>query len=121
MRYRGGEGGDLIARGSPDALAHIEIQGGRITLNCRSIGSRNIEITLPGRAFRRVAISGSGKLIMENVNQPELAISISGSGTVRAQGTVDHARVTIAGSGDARLADLTLNELTAKIARGNKK
>lgn len=117
VRYHGGEGDDVIARGSPDALAHVEIRGGRIMLHCRwSVGSRDVEITLPGRAFRRVAISGSGKIVMENVNQPDLAFSISGSGTVRAQGTVDHARVTISGSGDARLADLAMKELTAKIS-----
>jgi hypothetical protein len=117
VRYRGGDGGDLIARGSPDALAHIEIRGGRIMLNChQSVGSHDIEIILPGRAFRRVRLSGSATLSMENVKQPDLALNISGSGTVRVQGVVDHATVTIAGSGDARLADLAMKELTTKIA-----
>src|SRR5260370_19962452 len=35
VRYRGGDGSDLIARGSPDAPAHIEIRGGTIVLDCR--------------------------------------------------------------------------------------
>jgi Putative auto-transporter adhesin, head GIN domain len=121
VRYRGGEGSDLIARGSPDVLAHIEIRGGRIMLDChQSWRSRDIEVTLPGRAFRRISLSGSGKLIMENVNQPDLDFRISGSGTVRAQGTVDHATISVAGSGDARLADLAMKELTAKISGSGK-
>jgi hypothetical protein len=121
VRYRGSDGSDLIARGSPDVLAHIEIRGGRIMLDChQSWRSRDIEITLPGRAFRRIGLSGSGKLVMENVNQPDLAFSISGSGTVRAQGTVDHATVSVSGSGDARLADLAMKELTAKISGSGK-
>jgi hypothetical protein len=121
VRYRGGEGSDLIARGSPDALAHIEIRGGKIVLDCHQFWrSRDIEVTLPGRAFRRISLSGSGKLIMENVNQPDLDFRISGSGTVRAQGTVDHATVSVAGSGAARLADLAMKELRAKISGSGK-
>jgi Putative auto-transporter adhesin, head GIN domain len=96
VRYRGGDGSDLIVRGSPDALAHIDIRGGRIVLDCRQ--------------------SARSRDIMENVSQPDLALNISGSGTVRAQGSVDHATVSIAGSGHIRLADLAMKELTAKIA-----
>jgi hypothetical protein len=117
VRYRGGEGSDVIVRGSPNVIAHVEVRRGRITLDCHWRGGlRDIEITLPGRAFHRIGLSGSGKLIMENVNQPDLAFSISGSGSVRAQGTVDRATIRVSGSGDARLADLAVKELTAKIS-----
>jgi len=121
VRYRGGEGSDVIVRGSPDVIAHVEVHRGRITLDCHRFGGfRDIEITLPGRTFRRIGLSGSTKLTMENVNQPDLAFKISGSGTVRAQGTVDHATINVAGSGDARLADLAMKELTAKISGSGK-
>ena len=121
VRYRGGDGSELIVRGSPDVIAHVEVHNGRVTLDCHRWGGvRDIEITLPGHAFRKIGLSGSGKLVMENVNQPDLAFSISGSGAVRAQGTVDHATVRVAGSGDARLADLAMKELTAKISGSGK-
>jgi len=121
VRYRGGEGSEVIVRGSPDVIAHVEVRHGRITLDCQRWGGlRDIEITLPGRAFRRIGLSGSTKLTMENVNQPDLAFKISGSGTVRAQGTVDHATVNVAGSGDVHLADLAMKELTAKISGSGK-
>jgi putative autotransporter adhesin-like protein len=121
VRYRGGEGSEVIVRGSPDVIAHVEVRRGRITLDCQRWGGlRDIEVTLPGRAFRKIGLSGSSKLTMENVNQPDLAFKISGSGTVRAQGTVDHATVSVAGSGDARLADLAMKELTAKISGSGK-
>jgi Putative auto-transporter adhesin, head GIN domain len=121
VRYRGGEGSDVIVRGSPDVIAHVEVHRGRITLDCHRFGGfRDIEVTLPGRTFRRIGLSGSGKLVMENVNQPDLDFRISGSGSVRAQGTVDHATINVAGSGDARLADLAMKELTAKISGSGK-
>ena len=53
---------------------------------------------------------------MENVNQPDLAVRVSGSGDIRAQGKVDHVTVTITGAGRARLADLATQQLTVKVS-----
>lgn len=61
-------------------------------------------------------LSGSGKVFLENVSQPELALGISGSGSLRAQGSIDRLTVSISGSGDAKLADLAVKELTVKVA-----
>jgi hypothetical protein len=117
VRMRSGEGSDIIVRGSSDTIAHVEVRGERITLNCRwSAAARDIEITLPGRAFRRVGLTGSGKVMMESLNQPELDLSISGSGRVRGQGTVDRLTVRVAGSGNARLADVSTKQLKVDIS-----
>jgi uncharacterized protein YggE len=71
---------------------------------------------LPGKAFRRVSIAGSAKLDMQNLDQPELAINISGSGSVQGQGSVDRLSIKVSGSGDAKLADLAMKQLTLKIS-----
>ena len=117
VRYRGGDGDEVIVRGPSDVIAQVAIDGSRIRLDCRiQARLREIEVILPGRKFSRVALSGSGRLIMENVNQPELAVRVSGSGDIRAQGKVDHITVTIAGAGRARLADLATQQLTVKVS-----
>jgi hypothetical protein len=116
VHFRGGEGDEVIARGPPDALAHIEVREGRIMLACRGTGRRAIDITLPGRAFRHVGLSGSGTVVMENVNQPDLTLRLSGSGTLSAQGASDHVTVRISGAGRARLADLAMKELTVHVS-----
>jgi hypothetical protein len=118
VRYRGGSGDEVIAHGSPDVIAHLRVRGGRIDLPCtpRGPGRRGVDITLPGRAFRTVMIAGSGDLIMEAVNQPSLELSFAGRGSVRAQGTVDQVKLSIAGAGDAKLADLTMKRLDLHIA-----
>jgi hypothetical protein len=116
VHFRGGEGDEIVLRGPPDIIAHIEVQGGRLTLNCRWSTGRDLEVTLPGQPFRRVSVSGSGKLSMENLTQPELALGISGSGTLRGQGSVDQLSVTISGSGSAWLAGVAVKQLTAKIS-----
>ncbi|MFI5001481.1 MAG: hypothetical protein ACHQK9_16500, partial [Reyranellales bacterium] len=60
VHYRGGEGDEVIVRGVPDVVANVEIYGGRIRLDCHGSRARSVDITLPGRAFRRVSLSGSG-------------------------------------------------------------
>ena len=117
VRYRGGEGSEVIVRGSSGVVDRVDLQGHSLTLNCRGFArAHDIEVILPGRTFRRINLTGSGTVIMENVSQSELAVSISGSGDIRAQGKVDNVKVSIAGSGHARLADLATRQLTVKIA-----
>jgi len=118
VRFRGGEGSDIVVRGSPDTIANVEVRGSRLVLNCRwgGLGIRDVEVVLPGRALRRVGISGSAKVVMEKLDQPELALAISGSGSFAAQGTVDQLSVTVSGSGNARLAEIAARQLTVKIS-----
>src|SRR5262249_35557873 len=101
VHWRAGEGNEPIVRGAPGVANHVDLHGSRIVLTCRG-RTGSLDITLPGRAFRRIGIAGSGNLVMENVNQPELDLRISGSGSMRAQGSVDRLTVNVAGSGDAR-------------------
>jgi hypothetical protein len=115
IRFRGGEGNEIVLRGPPDIIAHVELQGARLTLNCRWSIGRDLKITLPDQPFRRVNLSGFN-LSMENLNQPELALSISGSGTLHGQGSVDQLGITVSGSGIARLADIAMKQLTVKIS-----
>ncbi|SKA02926.1 Putative auto-transporter adhesin, head GIN domain [Enhydrobacter aerosaccus] len=117
VRLRAGEGNEIVVRGAPDIVAHVAVHGDHLVLDCHGRGaSRELEVVLPGKAFHRIGLSGSGRLTMENLSQPEMALRISGNGSVRAQGSVDRLSVAVAGSGDARLADLAVKALTVKIA-----
>jgi hypothetical protein len=121
VRLRVGEGSDVVVRGSPDTIANVELRGGRLTLNCRWLTTtRDIEVALPGRVFRRIGISGSARVVIENLSQPDLAIAISGNGSLAAQGTVERLSIAVSGSGNAKLAEVSAKQLTAKISgRGN--
>jgi hypothetical protein len=117
VHYRGGEGDEVIIRGAPRALANIEVEHGTIGSSCTGFGrAESVEIILPGRVFREISLAGSGRITLENVKQPELNLSIAGSGTVNAQGAVDRMKLNIAGSGDARLAELTMKDLEVNVA-----
>lgn len=117
VRYRSGEGSDIVVRGTPDAIAHVELRGGRLTLNCRwHTLSRDIEVTLPARPLQRMSISGSAKVVMEKLAQPDLRVSISGSGSITAQGAVDSLALTISGAGKARLGEVAAKRLTVEVS-----
>jgi hypothetical protein len=119
VRWRGGEGSELIVRGAPGAVAHVELRGNRIVLTCHG-RTGSLEVILPGRPFQRIGIAGSGNLVMENLSQPELALNISGSGSMRAQGSVDRLTVRISGSGNARLGELAAKQATVHISGSGK-
>ncbi len=117
VRYRAGEGSDIVVRGVPEAVANVELRGGRLTLNCRwHTSSRDIEVTLPGRPLSRVAISGSARVAMEKLAQPDLRVSISGSGSITGQGAVDNLALTISGAGKARLGEVAAKRLTVEVS-----
>ena len=121
VRFVGGTGTEIVVRGSPGVIANVEVRGGRIVLNCHSDSeTRDIEITLPGRAFRRIGLSGATNLVMENVNQPDLTLEISGSGRLQAKGTVDRLSINVSGSGRGQFADLAIKELAVRISGSGK-
>ncbi len=121
VHYRGGSGDEVIARGSREAIAHIRVRNGKITQSWSGRWARrDLDITLPGRTFRTIEISGSNRLIMQDVNQPSLDLSISGSGSVRAQGASERVKLSIAGSGKAKLAELTMKRLDIDISGSGK-
>src|SRR5262245_34143259 len=55
VRLRGGEGNDIFLHGAPGVIDRIELRGSRLLLDCRSGSSSTTEITLPGKAFRRIS------------------------------------------------------------------
>ena len=117
VRWRVGEGSEVVVRGSPDVISHVELRRGRLMLNCAwTLMAPATEVVLPGRVFHRVRISGSAKVSIENLNQPDLELDVHGSGNITAQGTVDRLAIAVAGSGNAKLADVSINRLVAKIS-----
>jgi len=112
-RYAPGADAMLHASGDPQVLAHLRVRNGTIELDCRGWRDRDqIQLTLPGREFRKFAIAGRSDLVLEKMNQPSVNIDIAGTGTVRAEGRIDDVAIRIAGIGHADFGKVT--SLTAK-------
>lgn len=116
--YAPGGDGRLHASGDAQTLAHLRVRDGRIELDCNpGWGDREtIDLELPGVPIHRFAIAGSGKLMLDHLDQDDMKIGIAGSGSITANGKVHHTSVNIAGSGNADLRDVTTEIATVHIA-----
>jgi hypothetical protein len=96
------------ASGDPQMLAHLQIRDGRIELDCNGWhhDAGNVTIILPGQEFKRFSIAGSGNLALNKLDQAMLKVSVAGSGSVKADGKVEHAEIRIAGSGDVDMGQV---------------
>jgi len=117
VRLVPGTGKDVVLRGPPETIAHLDLKGGRLRADCRNLpDGQMVTIELPSRALQKVRLSGSAMATIGPLDQPTLALTVSGSGQVRAEGTVERMTVTIRGSGDIRLNDVAMKRLTTRIA-----
>lgn len=108
VHYTPGGGETLHVSGDPGLVAHIRVRDGHVEMDCHRWhgGHRALNITLPGREFRKFGVAGSGKLLLDGLNQDRLKVSIAGSGTIRGNGRVENLDVHIAGSGDADMGEV---------------
>ena len=62
---------------------HLEIDGENIRYDCAPRGrAARIEIDLVGQNIREFSIRGSGDMVLEDLNEERVEISIAGSGSV---------------------------------------
>lgn len=114
LRLIASDSSDVVLRGTPEAVAHLGLRGGRLFSCGRLEGP--VEVALPARALRHVRISGTGTVTLEKLDQREIELRISGSGQIEARGTVEHVSAHISGSGDVRLGDVAMKRLSTKIS-----
>jgi hypothetical protein len=116
--YAPGNDDKLHVSGNPVLVPHVRVRDGKIELDCRNWhdSRKDLEITLPGREFKKFSVSGSGSLTLQNLDQMMVKISVSGSGSVKADGKVEHAEIRVSGSGDADLSQLKTNIATVRIS-----
>jgi hypothetical protein len=116
--YSPRNGDRLHASGDPQIVAHLRVKDGEIDLDCRGWRSRakDLQITLPGREFRKFSIAGGGGFTLDGLDQDSAKIEIAGAGKVRANGRVDDLKMEIAGSGDVDFSQITARQAKAEIA-----
>lgn len=122
-QYSPSNGPRLHVSGDPQFLAHLRVRDGNIELDCHITREQReryrdamVEMTLPGKTFQAFGIAGFGNLALQNLDQPSVKVSIAGSGTIKAEGKVEHAELRIAGSGAIDMGQLTTQVSTVHIA-----
>lgn len=116
--YRPGSDDRVHVTGDPQVLAHLEVDHGDIQLDCRgwSRRTKDLEITLPGRIFKRFEIAGTGTLTLDALEQQDLKVEMAGIAKVEANGRVQNLDIEMAGIGHADFANVSSSKTRVELA-----
>ena len=81
---------------------------------------RDVTITLPGRAFEKFILTGTGKMNLNGLNQEKLTINMAGVATITANGKVDDLNIKMAGVSKADFGQVTGRKTKIQMAGVNK-
>ena len=117
---RPADGDQLVIQGAPEIIAHVRVHNGIVGFDCDGnfhLGKADrIDVVLPGRrTFRSFALLGTGDVRLNGLSQPDLKLSLGGSGNIQADGKTDELNVKISGSGNVKLGDLVAKRTTVQI------
>lgn len=116
VHYQPGDRVEAIISGNPALLEHVRIEDDELSLDCEpGWFASGLDVKLSGPAITRWELRGSGDLILSQIDQPKLQLSIKGSGSASATGRADAVGLTIFGSGSARLQELTAKSVEVDI------
>jgi hypothetical protein len=125
VHYRAGSGDQLIVAGDPTLISHIRVKDGLVSLDCNGnfhVGKdARVDVTLPGRRrFKSFALLGTGDVQLSGLSQPDVKVSIAGSGDLQAEGKTDNLAVDVRGSGNLKLGDLAAKNVDVDIKGSGK-
>jgi hypothetical protein len=110
----------VVVRADDNLLARVTTLVRAGTLVIRTRGSfitsspMSVEVSVP--SLQALTVSGSGALTASNIQGSRVSVRLSGSGAVRASGTVTRLDVSVGGSGDAELGQLVARDVHAVVS-----
>jgi hypothetical protein len=106
----------LTIQGPKAMVDHLSIREGRIALDGDADQEGRLKVIMTAPKIRRFDLSGSQNLVVEGYAQDRLALDISGDARVSAKGRAPLVMLDIAGSGDADLAELAVDDAQIDIS-----
>ena len=118
VQYTQGPGpAKLVLSGPKDALDHIVLSNGQLKLNDDDDDfDGRISVVMTAPDVRRFSIDGDNTLTIDGYSQDDLAVDVSGHGTVTAKGKTRAMSVDISGSGDVDMSGLASQSAKADIS-----
>ncbi len=98
--------GKLTITGPQDALDALEIDGGHIGFSHHHRHWSGLTIVMTAPAVTHFEMNGSGKLAIQGYKQDKLALDLSGSADVTANGEAKSVALSASGSSDTDLSGL---------------
>ncbi|MGV1869854.1 GIN domain-containing protein [Agrobacterium rosae] len=119
VRYQPGPTAELVISGDQSLLDHVEMEGGKLTLNCDpGWPVSRLDVLISGPAITSWKLNGNVELALLNIDQSQLRLGIRGNGSVTATGAAESVDLDISGSGKAILKGLVTQSAKIDI-RGN--
>ncbi len=121
VRYVQGPANQVQISGPTRAVDRVEVEGSQIYMKPR-FGwwawwrDDRLSITVTAPRISSAHLSGSGRLVLGQMNQDRLSLGVSGSGGATAGGTIKSLSVHVSGSGGAKLSGLTTSEMNAGVS-----
>jgi hypothetical protein len=120
VRYQRGGTPRIVITGPKEALDRVLVGEGRIARDDDGWrwgfgGDETLQVTVSGVALDRVSIGGSGKIYLGRLDQERMDASIGGSGTITAEGKVEHLDLKIGGSGRIDFGQVAARDAQIKI------
>ena len=118
VHYRAGSGTQVQVTGDPALLDHVQVSNGHVRLNCNLHnvwGHEQLDVTLPGRPFRAFTLAGAGTVTLENIDQPDLHLTLMGAGDLKASGRTENLSTQIMGACDVKLGALVAQRANVTI------
>jgi putative autotransporter adhesin-like protein len=122
VTIRAGGRQSVVVHADDNLLGQVTTQVHATTLVIGTKGSfttnspMSVQISVPSLDAVTLSGSGSGAITASNIQGPRLSVRLSGSGVVRASGTVTRLEVSLGGSGDAQLGQLVARDVRAVLA-----
>ena len=109
----------VVVRGDDNLLRYVTTRvqaGGLVIGNAASFDTETpMSVTISVPSLQALTLSGSGTIAARNVHSAQLTVTLSGSGVLHAGGTVIGLDVSLDGSGDAQLGELSAQNVHAVV------
>jgi hypothetical protein len=112
----------VVVYGPRALVDQVVVENGRLRLadggswTHHGMDQDDLRVTITAPGVRRFALNGSGRLEIDDYDQPDLELDVAGSGEVSVRGRTQRADLEIAGSGEADLDALTLTSARVSVA-----
>jgi Putative auto-transporter adhesin, head GIN domain len=111
----------VVVHADDNLLNHVttDVQSGTLVIgntpgSIKTKSPMSVDVTVP--ALDAMTLTGSGLVAVAGLKAPELTVLLSGSGLLRASGSVQRLTVTLGGSGDAQLDGVVAEDVHAVVS-----
>jgi hypothetical protein len=108
--------GKITVTGPADVIGHVVVSGSHLQLDDGGDDSGPLKVVITAPDVRRFSISGADTLAINNFDQDELDLDVSGDGAVTAKGKARSTRIDISGDSQVDFAGLAVESAEASIS-----